>query len=213
MSYSDNRALDKLQLERLAAEYYDQLDFSHGEKTKPQFCLAMIGLVGAGKSTVLKQLCERLPLVRQSADEIREIMIAKGLPTDDAPIVGGMVAERLKTEGYNVAHDNDFANPAIRAEFDERNLKLGVQTVWIRIAPPESFILHNLQNRRDYKESHVFSNADEAVSSYYKRKELHQMQAVALDALPYAYVFDPSREDLALQIDEAADCIAKLLDK
>ena len=210
MSYSDHPVLSIGQIDQLAIEYYNHLDFSHAIKTHPQFCVAMIGLVGAGKSTVLKRLCEKLPLVRQSADEIRELMFRQGLPTDDAPIIGGKVSERLKHEGYNVAHDNDFANPAIRAEFDERNHKLGIQVVWIRIAPPESFILHKL---RSFKHTYLFTDADEAVATYYKRKQLHIAEATVLDKLPYVYVFDPSRDDLTLQVDKAVLRITEVLDK
>ncbi|MDE1944098.1 MAG: hypothetical protein KGH97_01205 [Patescibacteria group bacterium] len=44
-----------------------------------QVFLAPVGRVGAGKTTVVKPLAERLGLVRISSDEIRKLLKERGL--------------------------------------------------------------------------------------------------------------------------------------
>ena len=205
--------IDEAARQQLADEYYASLEKPADAKQPPQFCLCVIGLVGAGKSTVLRKLCREIPMVRQSGDEIRALVYKKGLPKYESLTIadiGGRTSLCLKQEGYRVAHDNDFANPFIRAEMQERNRRLGIPEIWIRVDAPEDFIVNKL---RRFDHTYLFKDADEAVANYYARKQLHTQEAEALARLPYIYIFDTSRADLDEQAAAAAQKIRKQLEE
>jgi predicted kinase len=189
--------LDPAVIQAVADEYYDSLEFPEGAKNPPQFCICVIGLTGAGKTTVLKKIIQHLPAVRVSGDEMRRLLIKKGLPTDELAHIGQIVSVRIKREGYNVAHDADFARPLVRELLREANRGI-VHELWVRIAPPESFILDKLKH---YPHSWLFADADAAIKNYHQRKELHR-SLPELETLPYLYTFDTSRPDLDQQVTE-----------
>lgn len=187
-------------LDQLADKYYEHVAKPARAKQPPQFSLAIIGVVGAGKSTVLGKICELLPMVRVSGDELREYIHAEGLAEPPGEIIAATnqkVVQRLRAQGYRVAYDNDFANPAIRSDMLEDNRKAGVPVLWIRVLTPEAFILNKL---RSHEPSYLFKNADEAVACYYTRKALHESEADALNAIPFVYTFDASAVNLDEQI-------------
>lgn len=57
-------------LEKGAREYEESLVIPT-TKSCPQWMLMPVGLVGAGKTTVVKPLARRLGLIRMSTDEVR----------------------------------------------------------------------------------------------------------------------------------------------
>jgi hypothetical protein len=140
--------------------------------------------------------------VRVSGDEIRYLLHIKQLPGDDAMYIGHLVCKRLKREGYNVAHDADFARPIVRQLLEEAN-DGKIKTIWIRIAPPEAFVINKLRNyeRLHPGDNWLFPNGEAAVDLYFKRKALH-VALPELENLSYLYVFDTSRDDLDAQVDE-----------
>lgn len=203
--------MTKEELEQIADEYYDLIEKPAAAKRSPQFSLCIIGLVGAGKSTVLRKLCEHIPMVCESGDEVRKLLFEKNLPQFDSATIakiGERVIDRLKREGYRVAYDNDFANPEIRAAMLKHNQRLGTPVLWIRIMPPEDFIINKLRN---YKHTYLFSDADEAIANYVKRKAFHQREAAALAVLPYISTFDTSSPNLDQQVADAAKKIERQL--
>ena len=191
----------------IAQEYYDSIDKPQAARQKPQFSLCLIGLVGSGKSTVLKKLCQLIPMARESGDEVRKLIHDKGLPPTDSHTladIGERVVYRLHTEGYRVAYDNDFGNPLIRKDMEEYNRASGIPIIWIRVAPPEHFIKDKLTA---YEHTYLFRDADDALATYHKRKALHESDAAAIASLPYVYTFDTSAPNLDQQILEAASLI------
>jgi predicted kinase len=186
------------QIEQLAAEFYNKLDKPSAMKAKPQFCICPIGLVGSGKTTVLKKIVEQLPAIRVSADEVREMLGTKGLPFDDAMYIADALCTRLKQEGYNLAHDGDFASPASRQLHAQANSTVpGIRELWIRIQAPDDVVLKNIRARGPGK---LFQSTDQLVELYERRKALHA--APELNEIPYLYIFDTSRPDLDDQVNE-----------
>jgi predicted kinase len=195
--------------EKIASEYYESLDKPEAAKEGPEFALCIIGLVGAGKSTVLNKLLKLVPMARQSGDEIRKLLYEKGLPEADSATIAGInerVVGLFVDNGYRVAYDNDFGNPAIRAKMETWNRRRNIPIVWIRINTPEDFILKKL---RSFGRTYLFSDGEEAVVKYFERKALHAEQASEFAKLPFVYTFDTSRGDLDAQVAEAAIKIRK----
>lgn len=185
------------QVKELATEFYDQLDKPETTKSKPQFCICPIGLVGTGKTTVLKKICAQLRAIRVSADEVRSMLYTKGLPFDDAMYVTHEVCVRLKQEGYNIAHDGDFAAPVSRELLGQVDQELGITELWIRVQAPEDVTLKNIKARGP---GILFRDIDHAVSLHQRRKELHA--APEIDELPFMYTFDTSRPGIDDQVAE-----------
>lgn len=198
---------------QIAEAYAQQLVIPEGSNQKPQFALCVIGLVGAGKTTTLKRLCEHIPMVRVSGDEIRYLLHQRGLSHDDSArvisIAHGLTG-RLKKAGYNIAHDNDFSSPVAREALRANNSKYGVREVWIRVCPPEDWIIRKL---RSYQGSPwLFPDADAAVANYFARKTL-QSQNPEIDQLPFVYEFNPAEANFSEQIEEGARRIREALNK
>lgn len=180
------------------AKEYEQTIAIPEQKGK-QFFLCPVGLVGAGKTTVLKPLAEKFGLVRISTDEIRKMLKERGYGYKAAESIALAVGEKYARQGYGIAIDADCARPDKKLEIEEVAKKLNVPLIWIHINPPEEFIINKLKN---YPHTWLFKDAEHALQNYYARKPLHEK----LD-FDFTYTFDTSRSDIGKQIDEAAEKI------
>ena len=171
-----------------------------GHKPTHQFILCPVGLVGSGKTTVVKPLSEKLSLIRISGDEIRKLLKENGCGYDEVQEIATIVTRKYLDQGYSVCSDNDCVTEKTRKIMNELQTKYGLQLVWIHINPPEEFILNKLRNLKP----NWLGTAEQMVENYYQRKPLHQNLH-----FPFTYTFDPSRENLSQQIDEAAEIIRK----
>lgn len=178
----------------VATEYEKSLSVP-SVKPKHQFVLCPIGLVGSGKTTVVKPLAEKLSLIRISGDEIRHIMKDTVGNYDAAFEIGAMLIKKYLAQGYSIAIDSDCAGEHTLKLISEAQAKMGINPVWIHINPPESFILNKLKN---FKHTWLFKDGDEAIANYMRRKPLHENLT-----MPFVYTFDTSRGDIAQQIIEA----------
>jgi len=167
------------------------------------FMLCPVGLVGSGKTTVVKPLCEMLSLVRISGDEVRRLLKERGMGYEPLVPIAKALAEEFLAQGISVAIDSDSVSPRNRKVIADSQTKYSALPVWVHIAPPEKFILDKLRN---FKHTWLFKDAEEAVANYEQRKPLHSN----LD-INFIYTFDTSRDDVALQIQEAAERIEKLV--
>ena len=165
-------------------------------RRRTQLLLCPVGLVGAGKTPIVKQLSTRLGLVRISNDEIRERFMQKNLNYSRTRETAQPLIQKYLSEGYSVAIDADCAGSA-KELIDRLASNPQINPVWIHINPPEEFILHKLRTVK-YTGLWIMRNSEIALDNYFRRKPLHEH----LD-LPFLYTFDPSKENLAEQIEEA----------
>lgn len=173
------------------------------EQKGKQFLLCSVGLVGAGKTTVLKPLAEKFGLVRISTDEIRKILKEKGYGYKAAESIALSVGEKYARQGHGIAIDADCSRAEKRREIEEVARKINIPVIWIHVNPPEEFIINKLKN---YPHTWLFKDAEQAIQNYYARKPLHEK----LD-FDFTYTFDTSRSDLGKQIDEASEKIKRKL--
>lgn len=166
--------------------------------TKPtiQYLLCPIGLVGAGKSTVVKPLSEKLDLVRISGDEIRKLFKEHGHNYDKVYGLAFELINHFLTKGFSVCIDSDCAGKI--EQLTKAAEKQQLPIVWIHINPPETFILNKLSNLKP----NWLGTADEMVANYYERKPLHK--DIDLD---FTVVFDTSRSDIQEQIESSVSII------
>jgi len=166
--------------------------------------LCAVGLVGAGKTTVIKPLAKKLGFVRVSGDKLRKLLKENGYGYEKLYEMVTAIIKKLLENGYSVAIDADCASEHNRTFIREAETK-GIFPLWVHVNPPEEFIITKLKN---FKHTWLFKNAHEAIDNYYARKPLHENLT-----MPFVYVFDTSKNDLANQITEAARIIKSELGK
>lgn len=194
--------MDQQSIQEIVSLYEQQLVIPPTIPLQP-FLLCPVGIVGAGKTTVLKPLAAAFSLLRISTDELRELFIEKQITNTQEDIVHaiGSLIQKYLTKGYGIAID---ANCSTNQEsLENLGKKLNVPLVWIHITASEVFILNKLRN---YNHGKLFKDADEAIASYHDNKKNHQHLT-----MPFVYTFDTSRENLNNQIHEAIVIIRNLL--
>ena len=180
---------------------YENQIVAPNKKPRNQFILCPIGLVGAGKTTVVKPLSDKLGLVRISGDEIRELLKEKGHRYDKVQDIATIVAEKYLDEGYSVCSDNDCVTEKTQTILNSLKEKYDLKLVWIHINPPEEFIINKLSNLKpDW-----LGTAEQMIENYYQRKPLHEHLN-----FPFVYTFDTSRDNLSNQIEEAAEIVKEV---
>lgn len=167
-------------------------------KPKNQFILCPVGLVGAGKTTVVKPLSEKLSLIRVSGDEIRKLLKESGYGYERTQDIVAKVTKKYLNEEYSVCSDNDCASPRTQENLKKFEKEYNLKLIWIHINPPEEFILNKLRNLKP----NWLGTAEQMIENYYQRKPLHKN----LD-FPFLYTFNTSKENLFQQIDEATGII------
>ncbi len=175
--------------------YLKQITVPTHKPTK-QYLLCPIGLVGAGKTTVVKPLSEKLSLVRISGDEIRKLFKESGYGYEKIEQLALELIQHFIHAGYSVCIDSDCASKIdqIKQVATAKNLTL----IWIHINPPESFIINKLSNLKP----NWLGTAEEMITNYHERKPVHK--DITLD---FTYVFDTSRLDIQEQIESSVSII------
>lgn len=171
-----------------------------------QFLLCPVGLVGAGKTTVIRPLSEMLSLVRISSDEIREILKQRNASYGQLMEIVEPLAEELALQGFNIAFDADCGNPKTKEIILKLAEKVKAKVFWLHINPPEDFILNKL---RTYDHTWLYKNGEEAVENYYRQKQKRAEENIHFD---FTATLDTSKPDLADQIKNTASLITKELD-
>lgn len=194
--------LDDGAFERIKNLYIAQLTIPDQLPTPP-FFLCPIGLVGAGKSTVIKPLAERFHLLRISTDEIRKLLIEHGYNSIRTAELAYKLISDFSGKGYGVAIDADCVGTHVAESISQAANAIGAKIVWVHINPPEEFILNKLQT---FQHSWLFKDANDAITNYFRRKPLHQNLNY-----PFLYTFDTSRPNLVEQLEAAARIIDEYL--
>jgi adenylate kinase family enzyme len=190
-------------LEEIRKEYERSL-IIHAVKSEPQWMLMPVGLVGAGKTTVVKPLAERLGLIRISTDEVRRKLKERGYSYEGCREVAHEISKKYLDLGYSLAVDANTGSKA-GIEYNEKTAKAfpNVRQIFIYVNPPEEFIIAKLRN---YRHTWLFEDSEHAVQHFYENKK-----DFSRPDLPFVYEFDTSRDDLSVQIDEAVVAIKKAL--
>jgi len=190
-------------LDEVAREYEQSLDIP-ATKPAPQWMLMPVGLIGSGKTTITTLLSERLGLIRLCTDEVRKRLKARGYLHDNARHVTQALLEKYLNLGYSLAIDANTGS-AVGLEHNQKSKRAfpQVRQIYIHIHPPETFILEHLQSE---SKTWLFTDARQAIEVFAKNKE-----KFTLPDLPFVYTFDPSRDDMPAQLDEAVIAIRDAL--
>ncbi len=101
----------------------------HGTPT----VIAMIGLVGSGKSTVAKALAKELGAIVIEADAIRVKLRKHGARFDHARLIAELLAMELVEQQQNVILDSDFIDDDKRASLRARFANNAARLQFVRV--------------------------------------------------------------------------------
>jgi hypothetical protein len=170
----------------------------------PQWMLMPVGLIGAGKSTVVRPLVEHFGLVRISTDEIREKLKTRGYSYEGSVELATALGKKYLGLGYSVAFDaNTGSTQGLRRNAEVHEAFPEAKQIFIHIDPPDAFIIDKLRN---YHHTWLFKDGDHAVESFLKNKK----ESVLPD-LPFVYRFDPSKDNLPEQLEEGIGAIKRAI--
>jgi predicted kinase len=186
--------------EEIIQEYEKVLEFP-ASKPERQIMVCPIAVVGAGKTTVLKPLSEKLSLLRIDKDEIRKLLKENGYGYDDVKEMAHNLADKYIGKGFSIAIDGDCNSEEAQMRIKETQERYKIKIFWIHINPPEEFIINKLKN---FKHTWLFRDAEQAIENYESTKASHQNLQ-----FPFVYTFDTSRDDLEKQLEEAVLIINK----
>ena len=177
------------------------------EKRSPQILVCPVGLIGAGKTTIMKPLSNALDLVRISTDRVRILLREAGEDEDLVQKEGIALLKNLLQQGYSVGVDADCsAHKDILEKIASEN---GAHSIWIHVNPPREFIVQKLGNLEQLGHDHpkAFKNSKEALEAFNQHLPVREKNFATVD-FPFIYAFDTSKVDtLEEQVDEAAKVI------
>ncbi len=101
-------------------------------KTKKPIVIAMVGLVGSGKSSVANELAKLISATVIEGDAIRVCLRREGERYEDARKIAENIATEIVKKGGNVVIDSDHINSAKRASLREKAKQAGAKMVLIR---------------------------------------------------------------------------------
>jgi predicted kinase len=112
--------------------FLESLEIASG-KTKKPVVVAMIGLVGSGKSTVAKELAKYLPATVIEGDAIRVFLRKEGEKYEGMRKIAENVMAYVIQNGGNVILDSDYIDAKKRASLRKKAEQFGARVYFIRV--------------------------------------------------------------------------------
>ena len=191
---AEGKDLSNVELNKITREYQQQINIPK-QKIKPQIILCSVGLVGAGKTTILKAISKKLGLIKISSDEIRKLLKTKDFNFIRTIDIVKKIMENYLNQGFSLAMDGDAITPEIQ-KYVNKFASNTIKIVWIHVKAPEKIILDRLQNRNH---TGLFKNTHDEINNYRRRKPLHRHY---LSMINFYYKFDTSKKDINKQINK-----------
>ena len=187
-------------------EEYEKTLIIPKKKPSPQWMLMPIGLIGAGKTTVVKPLAERLGLIRISADDVRERLKGRGYGYEGCLDIVTALGKKYLGLGYSVVFDaNNGSASGLERSRTIHEAFPEVRQLFIHINPPDEFIIAKLQK---YPHTWLFKDGAHAVEAFKNNKE-----TFVLPGVPFVYTFDTSKRNLPEQIEQGIVVIEEVLSR
>jgi predicted kinase len=122
----------KLTSKELAAQksFFTKLNV-HERKTKKPIIVAMIGLVGSGKSSVAQELAKHIGATVIEGDDIRVELRKQNEQYKHARIIAENITLEVINKGGNFILDSDFIDPEKRATLREKAQKAGIHLLFV----------------------------------------------------------------------------------
>jgi len=173
------------------------------KKSKKLIITAPYGPSRVGKTTVMKYLAERLPLVHIEHDDIRLFLRQKGLDENEFLYKHQLllrVSEFFLGKGYSVIPDANFATDNKHLQ-DAKELakKYKAKVFLIRIVAPKQHVIKRIKDQKRSDKEWVFPDADTAIEHFLRSSEQFDYESLA----PKTLAVVDSSKPLDSQLEEA----------
>lgn len=175
------------------------------KKSKKLIIVAPYGPSCIGKSTVMKYLTEKLPLVHIQNDAIRLFLRERGMDENEPLYKYSLlqrVGELFLRKGYSVILDANFASDHKHVQTaeeaaEEHNAKLFL----IRVTAPESYIIEKLKSTKllTLDGGGLLPDADTAIEHFLRSSEQFDYESL----MPKTLAVVDSSKPLDSQLEEA----------
>ncbi len=171
------------------------------EKPAQQIFFCPVGLVGAGKTTIIKPISERLHLLRLSTDELRKLLKESGHTYEHLKELYYKIVREYTNQGYSIAFDFDCGSKEAKDAISSEAERLGAKVIWVHINTPQDFIFEKFRN---HPPSWLADNPQVMIDNYLSQKAKREKENLTFD---FIYTFDTSRPDVKEQIEECLHLI------
>lgn len=141
-------------------------------KTKNPVIVAMVGLVGSGKTSVAKTIAPLLGATIITGDDIRLELHAKGERYDKARMIAEDVAMEAIKKGSNVVLDSDAIDAKKRASLQAKAKKNGTKVLYVRVYAERDVMIERLLSAK-YSPESFFKSATIAIREMWRRTPNH----------------------------------------
>lgn len=186
-------------IEEIQQEFKDSLEIPTTKPTKK--CLVCpVGLIGSGKTTVIKPIAKELNLVRVSNDEYRILLKQNGHGYETIKSFLNLVRSELLNQGHSIAIDANAGGQTSFNFITRAREEFGVEVYWLNINTPDKYAEAGLRQRN----SPLATSSEDWIKNRAQQKQRMETLKYEFD---FFCEFDISRADLRGQI---SSCIQKL---
>lgn len=151
-------------------------------KTEKSVIVALIGLVGSGKSSVARELAGHIGATVIEGDDIRIELGKQSEPYERSRAIAENAAIHVVAQGGNVILDSDFVDAKKRASIREKARTAGVRLVFIRAICDFDVMSQRI---RENNPGEFFNNASSSSTATDKGKDVKMREL--LRRLPHHY--------------------------
>lgn len=128
--------MEKLTEKELKAQkdYTNQLEILEivPRRTKKPIIVGTVGLIGSGKTTIMKEMAPLIGAVMVSGDCIRILLRKEKEKYDNTRLIAENIAMEVINKGGNVIIDSDFIDQKKRVSLKEKAKKVGAKVIFVR---------------------------------------------------------------------------------
>ncbi len=151
-------------------------------KTEKSIIVAVIGLVGSGKSSVAHELAKHIGATVIGGDDIRIELRKQSERYEKSRSIAENITLKIVEQGGNVILDSDFVDEKKRASVHEKARKAGIRLIFIRTVCDFDVMSQRI---RDNDPGEFFNNASSSSKALDKGKDVKMREA--LRRLPHHY--------------------------
>jgi predicted kinase len=152
----------RFDLDHAVAQVETRLDYADASSAQP-FLLMLSGLPGTGKSSLARQLSERLRSPIVETDVVRKTLFARpAYSADESAVVhwvSRLLIKKLLSRGVPVIFDATNLVESQRGTLYHTAEQVGVKLVIVRVVAPPQVVYERLQRRQRARESEDISDA------------------------------------------------------
>ncbi len=143
------------------------------KKTRDQVVLALVGLVGTGKSPLAKLLAPRIGAVIIRANAIRVLLRKAGQGYEAVRRIAHNALRHVLERGRNAIMDSDYVDPAKRRILEKLARKYGAKVIYIRTVAERDAMIEGLRRARYNPKRDLFKSNVIAIREMWRRTPLH----------------------------------------